>query len=97
LYDLSNKATKEARGDGVGDAQHAENFLAAIRSEDAGVLNQEIGSGHKSTVLCQLGNIAHRVGRLLDCDPETGKVKGDEEAMSHWNRQYEPGWEPKVV
>lgn len=97
FFDLANKPIRSVPGDTVGDAEHAANFLSCVRSSDASLLNQEITSGHKSTLLCHLGNIAHRVGRLLNCDPATGKILNDPEAMTHWTRVYEPGWEPKVV
>ena len=72
------------------------NFLAAIRQEDPASLHAEIAEGHKSTLLCHLGNIAHRTGRSLRCDPANGHVLDDTAAMSYWRREYAPGWEPRV-
>jgi hypothetical protein len=40
--------------------------------------------------------MAWRVGRELNCDPANGHVLNDAAAMKLWQRQYEPGWEPKV-
>ena len=40
--------------------------------------------------------IAQLAGRTLHCDPANGRIVGDEEAMKHWNRTYEPGWELSV-
>ena len=51
-----------------GDPEHLANFLAAIRGEAE--LNSEIGEGHDSTLLCHLGNIAHRTGRALKLRPQ---------------------------
>ena len=73
---------------------HFGNFLAAIRG--GAKLNSEIEEGHKSTLLCHLGNIAHRTGRALQCDPKDGHILDDKEAMALWTREYEKGWEPKV-
>ena len=59
-------------------------------------LNSEIEEGHKSTLLCHLGNIAYRAGRVLRCDAKTGAIQADKEASALWTRKYEKGWEPKV-
>jgi predicted dehydrogenase len=76
------------------DAMHIGNFLDAIRTGKA--LNSEIEEGHKSTLLCHLGNIAQRTGRTLTCDPKDGRILGDKDALALWQREYEKGWEPKV-
>ena len=59
-------------------------------------LNADIVSGHKSTLLVQLGNIAQRVGRTLNIDPLSGHIRGDKQAQKLWSREYEKGWEMKV-
>lgn len=73
------------------DAPHVLNFLQAIRNGES--LRSEIDGGHKSTLLCQLGNIAYRTGRALHIDQRNGRIIGDMEAMKLWGREYEPGWE----
>lgn len=78
------------------DAAHFTNFTDAIRNDSSSNLNSPIEDANKSVLLCQLGNIAHRTGRMLNCDTHTGKIKGDNEAMKLWKREYEPGWEPTV-
>jgi predicted dehydrogenase len=93
IQDLKGKPVKKASGPG-GDSTHQSNFLAAVRGEARP--NSEIEEGHKSTQLCHLGNIAHRTGRALRCDPKDGHVLGDAEAQALWSREYAPGWEPKV-
>ena len=75
------------------DIVHARNFLESIRGRQAP--NSEIEEGHKSTMLVHLGNIAQRTGRALTCDPKTGRILNDDEAMRYWKREYQPGWEPK--
>jgi len=78
-------------GPGMGyDFEHIYNFLQAIR--EGIVPNSEIEGGHKSVLLCQLGNIAYRTGRALHIDQRNGHIIGDPEAMKLWNREYEPGW-----
>ncbi len=73
---------------------HVVNFLNSIRGLEKP--RSPIEDGHKSVVLCHLGNIAQRTGRDLRCDPATGRILDDTEAMKYWGREYEPGWEPKV-
>jgi predicted dehydrogenase len=94
IYDEKGKEVKKETGAG-GDVVHIGNFLDAIRNEKA-TLNSEITEGHKSTLLCHLGNIAYRVGRALNCDPKSGHIVNDKEAAAQWTREYEKGWEPKV-
>ena len=89
-YDPNNKISPtEAL-----DALHLQNFVDAIR----GTAKQAstILEGHKSTLLPQLGNIAYRVGRVLKCNPENGRILNDKEAMGLWSRTYEKGWEVRV-
>jgi predicted dehydrogenase len=73
------------------DAVHAHDFLQAIR--EGKTPSSDIAEGHVSTVLQHLGNIAHRTGRALRCDPQNGHILNDPEAAALWTREYEPGWE----
>jgi len=77
-----------------GHDPHLKNFLAAIRTGEK--LNAEIAEGHKSTLLCQLGNIAYRTGHTLNLDPTNGHVQDDPAAAQLWGREYRPGWQPRV-
>jgi predicted dehydrogenase len=93
IHDAKGKEIKKETGPGS-DALHAGNFLDAIRR---GVpANSEIEEGHKSTLLCHLGNIAQRTGRSLVCENKHGRIVNDRDAMVMWTREYEKGWEPKV-
>ena len=73
------------------DGVHIRNFLDSIRGTAR--LNSEVREGHISTLLCQLGNIAHRVGRSLNVDARTGHIVGDPAAARYWERAYAKGWE----
>jgi len=77
------------------DALHINNFFDGIRNGSSS-LNADIESGHKSTLLVQLGNIAQRVGHSLEINPESGHILGDDEALKYWSRSYESGWEMKL-
>jgi predicted dehydrogenase len=94
LHDPKGKELEKFTGSKDGMNAHLNNWLSAIREDTP--LNSEIEEGHKSTLLCHLGNIAHRTGRALKCDPKDGKVLDDADAMKLWTREYAKGWEPDV-
>ncbi len=58
-YDKRGKEVKKETGPSS-DADHFANFLGCIR--EGGTPNSDIEGGHKSTLLCHLGNIAYRTG-----------------------------------
>lgn len=93
IFDLKNKEIAANAGQG-GEGAHIANFLDCIRN--GGRPNADIAEAHKSTLLCHLGNIAHRVNRVLTTSEKDGHIIGDEAAMQHWGREYRPGWEPRV-
>lgn len=95
LFDQKGKELERFAG-ARSDAAHILNFVEAIRANDPTMLNAEIEEGHKSTLLCHLGNIAHRTGDTLRCDPANGHILDNAAAAKLWKREYEPGWEPKV-
>jgi hypothetical protein len=95
-YVITDAVGKEVRRNTIqpGDAVHINNFLSACRG--MGRCNSGAPDAHKSTLLCHLGNIAHRTGRALQCDPRNGTILNDRTAMAYWTREYEKGWEPRV-
>ena len=93
IYDLNGKLVSEFRQPSK-DADHFANFLEAIREGKRP--NSDIEDGHKSTLLCHLGNIAYRTGRTVNLDPQTHQIVGDNAAAAMWTREYRQGWEPKV-
>ena len=88
------EAALDTSGAGALTDLHIANFLAAVRGEEP--LHAPIDEGRKSILLCHLGNIAQRTGNALRCDPTTGRILDDAVAMAMWEREYEPGWEPKL-
>jgi len=96
VYDGGDKVVDKVPGKSRGDTEHITNFLDAIRNDKPLALNAEIAKGHKSTLLCHLGNIAHRTGRALTTSSKNGHILGDAKAAALWTRDYEPGWEPVV-
>jgi predicted dehydrogenase len=96
VFDANDKEVGKFGSPSVGDIEHIVNLLDAIRNDKPLSLNAEIAEGHKSTLLCHLGNIAQRTGRTLRTDPRSGHILDDAEAMKFWRREYEKGWEPVV-
>ncbi len=80
---------------GGGDSGHVGNWIDSIRDDNHTKLTSEIEEGHKTTLLCHLGNIAWRTGAALECDPKNGHIKNHDGAAKLWARDYEKGWEPK--
>lgn len=75
------------------DAVHINNWLESIRGNAK--LNSEIEEGHKSVLLCQLGNISQRAGAVLRTDGKNGHILENRDAAKLWGRTYEKGWQPK--
>ena len=93
IHDLKGKQIAQSSADG-GDAGHLQNFIDAVR--DDAKLHAPIDEGHKSALLCHLGNIAYRTGSVLHLDPKTHQIMDNPQAASLWGRRYAQGWEPKV-
>jgi predicted dehydrogenase len=92
-FDPKNKLVTEKKG-GNGEREHIANFLECVRTGK--LPNADIEKGHRSTLLCHLGNIAHRTNRVLTTSEKDGHIQNDDEAMQLWSREYRAGWEPKV-
>jgi predicted dehydrogenase len=93
IYDVAGKETRREKVQ-AGDGPHFVNFLAGIRNGDR--LNSEIEEGHKSTLLCHLGNISQRTGRAIRCNAKDGSIQDDKAAQAFWTREYAKAWEPRV-
>lgn len=85
------------RGSGGTDG-HFQNFIEAVRKHDASLLNGPIETGHLSSGLAHLGNIAYRTGKVLTFNPESEKFVNDPEADKMLSRNYREGFEvPEIV
>ena len=105
VYDLKGNKIREVKagavtssGDLVGrdsmtDA-HFANFIAGIKK--GGALNAPVSIGNVSVTMLQLSNIAWETQRVLTLDTTDGAILHDPEAMKHWSRTYEKGWEPHI-
>lgn len=63
---------------------HMQNWFDSIRSREKPIAHVEIG--HRSAILCHLGNVARWLGRKLSWDPETETFPGDDEANRYLDR-----------
>jgi predicted dehydrogenase len=85
-------AAEKPKGD-MG-AAHQKNFIDAIRGDAK--LNADIEVGHKSTLLCHLGNLAYRTGKTLKFDAKT-ETTDDAAANKLLGREYRKGFELPTV
>jgi len=70
---------------------HIQNWFDCIKSRERPIADVEIG--HRSAILCHLGNIARWVGRPLRWDPENETFSGDDEANTYLDRPRRKGYE----
>jgi len=90
--DGAKEASGIDRGSGGTDG-HFTNFIEAVRKHDSGILNAPIETGHLSSGLAHLGNIAYRTEKVLTFDPQAEKFVNDPEADKMLTRNYRQGFE----
>jgi predicted dehydrogenase len=66
VYDNQGKRLRQFPGDG--GANHAPNFIEAVRTRRKQDLNAEVLEGHISAALCHMANISYRLGRPVDLE-----------------------------
>jgi predicted dehydrogenase len=91
IYDMEKKLVEEQKGE-RGERDHLQNFMDAVKQ--GARPNCDVEDGHKSTMICHLGNIAYRTGQALDIDPATGHIKNNAAANKLWACEYRKGWLP---
>jgi predicted dehydrogenase len=79
--------SKTLEGNPMMDVDHFRNWIQAVRSRKAADLNAEILEGHMSTSLVHLANIAYRVGKTVEFDPQAERFVSDEEANALLGRR----------
>jgi predicted dehydrogenase len=70
-------------------SQNQQNWLDCIKSGDVPNANVEIA--HRTATAAHLGNIATRLGRSIQFDPDAERVIGDDDANTLLSRQYRDG------
>jgi predicted dehydrogenase len=74
---------------------HLRNFIDCIKTHTRPAA--DIETGHLSSALCHLGNIAYRVGREVAYDAARGTFTGDGEADLLLSRAYRSPWDLPTV
>ena len=69
---------------------HHDNFIRSILSRSQPVAPVE--HGHRSITICHLGNIAMRLGRDLEWDPDDERIIGDDSANQLLSREMRKPW-----
>jgi myo-inositol 2-dehydrogenase / D-chiro-inositol 1-dehydrogenase len=69
---------------------HVRNFLDCIKSRAKP--NADVEEGHRTALMCHLGNISTRLGRTLRWDAATEQIIGDAEANQWLMRPYRGAW-----
>jgi len=72
-------------------ALHAQNFIDCVRSRRQPAADLE--TGHASTIVAHLGNIAFRTGRKLRWDAAKEEIIGDAEASRWLGREARKPWD----
>ncbi|MEJ2649663.1 MAG: hypothetical protein P8016_14790, partial [Sedimentisphaerales bacterium] len=79
-YDNDGNRIFQYRGDG--GAQHAQNFIDALRSNRREDLNAEIEVGHYSTAMSHQANISFRAGHEAPVEQIRENMKEHEDALN---------------
>ncbi len=73
---------------------HYKDFLDAIRKRSRPICDVEIG--HRTSSVCNIGNIAYQLGRKLEWDPAKEQFKNDAEANALLGRPMLKEWAVKL-
>jgi len=76
---------------GKAPSGHMANFFECIR--DRGLPASDVYSHHRTLTSCHLGNIALRLSRKLQWNPDTEEIIGDPIANAFLTRKQRPGFE----
>jgi len=81
---IDRDGVKQREWKGGGD--HFANFVAAVRANDPSLLNASIEDGHRSSALCHLGILSHRLGSPASPGAVSTAWSGDSLAIDAWSR-----------
>ncbi|MEM7478138.1 MAG: Gfo/Idh/MocA family oxidoreductase [Planctomycetota bacterium] len=92
VYNFDNFDRPERAGKLDAIVNHMGNFFDCIQARQPKTVS-DIESQHRSVSTCHLGNIAMRLGRPLQWDPDAETFPGDEEANALLSREQRSGFE----
>ncbi|MEO8499217.1 MAG: gfo/Idh/MocA family oxidoreductase, partial [Planctomycetota bacterium] len=81
--------SKLSKGKKTGN--HMQNFIECLK--DRGEPISDVFSHHRALTTCHLANIAIRLGRQLNWNPETEQIVGDDAANAWLSREQRKGFE----
>jgi len=87
VYDLNETIASDTSEQSIA---HLRNFIDCVKTRSRPAA--DIETGHISSALCHLGNIAYRVGREVSFNPATGTFGSDHEADALLSRAYRSPW-----
>lgn len=73
-------------------AEHHKNFVAAMKANDASMLNCGIETGAIAAINAHMGNVAFKTGRKVYWDAAKGEFKNDAQANELIKAHYQNGW-----
>lgn len=96
LYEIEDFPDQKrgARADYLAD--HAKNFVAAMKANDRSLLNCGIETGAIAAINAHMGNVAFKTGRKVYWDAAAGLFKNDAEANEMIKAHYQNGWKLPV-
>ncbi|WP_031525799.1 Gfo/Idh/MocA family protein [Dyadobacter crusticola] len=87
---LKDKTFQEGESDVYVSTNHYQDFINAIRSRKPPICDVEVG--HRTASVCNIGNIAYRLGRSLKWDPGRENFVQDKEADKLLGRTMQKEW-----
>jgi hypothetical protein len=67
------------------------NFFDCVKSRKQPI--SDVFTHHRAMTTCHLANIAIRLGRKINWNPETEQIEGDSEAQAMQSRAQRKGYE----
>jgi len=78
----------------AGRNAHMANFIDCVKSREEPI--SDVFTHHRALTTCHLANIAIRLGRKLNWNPQTQQIVGDQDANAWQSRERRKGYEIEV-